>query len=249
MPVAQDLVNDVLFQLREPGVNFGAFPTIAVGADYQYANILYVLNDGIRDFISKTGFTPSVSDKYVVVPVTAGMDFTLPANCLGLVRLEYAIGPSGVFQPLPSLSFDEFDMETGLQANANAQGSPRMYREPFGEPPNMVVRFNPAPTALSVTEGDKVALYYSASGGVLVNPTDTPGFAAEYHEALVAFALARLWLIKDDPSYAKYWLDIYAGYVTDARKRFFNVNQNRTFGFQDPDDSIDGIPGDDYLSG
>ncbi len=365
MPTAQDLGNDVLFNLREPGVNWGGLPSNAANADYAWTAILYQLNLALRDFVSKTGFAPSISEKHVVSNITPGQDYPLPADLVALIRVEYAIS-GAAFKPLPELSFDEFDSETGLQANVSAQGPPRMYREPFGQTPNQCIRWNPYPTpgnagiaygsfvvagppavgdsialqlvygattvnvgpyivlptdtiatitialanllnasaavvgvgafiaaattvlvsgqvnvqallggvngnlitiasnvassaGLTVTPGaptnlsggnavpDQVALYYSANGGVLVLGTDVPGIPDTYHEALACWTLERFWLRKNDAGYAKFWKDLYTEYVVDARKRYFNLNQAKTFGFQDPDESVDGLPGDDCL--
>ena len=132
MPNAQDLANDVLLELLEPGVNFGGPPTTDPAAVFSFATILYKLNDALRDFVRRTGYSPRLSETYVVLPVTAGPDFALPANLKSLLRVEYGAGASGNLQPLAQLSFDQYDAETGLVANALGSGLPRMYREPFG---------------------------------------------------------------------------------------------------------------------
>ena len=238
MPTVQDLANDVLLELLEPGVNFGGLPKTDPAAVFSFQVILYKLNDALNDFVRRTGYAPRLSEAYVVAPVTAGPDFALPANVRSLLRVEYGAGTTGNLQPLTPLTFDEYDAETGLVSTALGSGLPRMYRMPYG-PGAGSIRFNPYPTIDNVTAGDRIGLYYTADPLTLALGTDVPGIPTPYHEALVSFVLSRLWMRKNDLNFAKMHLDNYEIAVKDAKAEFFNVNQEATFAFQDDDDTID----------
>lgn len=142
----QDIGNAVLFEMREPGVNWGSAPTIPASADYNQGAIAQYASRGIIEFILKTGYSPNVMDKYLVLPATAGLDYALPTDLRALIRMEYASGQGGAFIPLTQLSFDEYDAQTGVYTTVQQTGQPQAYRQPFGPLGAMIVRFNPYPT-------------------------------------------------------------------------------------------------------
>jgi hypothetical protein len=246
---AQDLANFVLQYLREDsGVNFGGLPNVAAGAPNSFVNLLAQLNVALTTFISRTGYAPSLTEIQLLTAVTdtstTNGDYALPTGCKSLARIEYQSGSTGFFTPLPQLSFDRFDAETGLQYPNGVIGMPDVYREPFAGK----IRFNPQPGPAEVTAGDMLMIYYTSDSVALVNPTDTPNIPDQYHEALYAFVLSRLWLVKNDLTYAKYWDDVWKEHITDARKLYFNLNKGMTMGFQDDDETLDGIPDSDLFN-
>ena len=243
---AQDLANHTLFNLREfNSVNFGGLPLNAVGSPYSFLNLLPLFNVAIARFLAATGYAPALTETFSVIPVvdtsTTYGNFTLPTAMRSLVRVEYASGTTGLFTPLPQLSFDRFDAEVGLQYPNGVIGQPDFYREPFGG----AIRFNPYPNAANVAAGDQLALYYMSSGTTLVNPTDVPNIPADYHEAIYAFALSRCWMLKNDKDYATMWLTEFTEQVKEAKRLYYDLNRGQTFGFIDDDDTMDGLPDSD----
>jgi hypothetical protein len=247
MATAQDIGNEILFNLVEPGVNWGAQPNNDVNADYSWTSLLFHMNRGLQNWLARTGYAPLVSDKYVTLPIVAGLDYVLPLDLLALQRVEYSTG-GGPFTPIPILSFDEFDNQTGLQQNVQSTGAPVMAREAFGIQPNLTMRWNPYPTQGNVEAGDMVALYYSSMGGVLVNPTDVPGIPEQFHDALAFWCLSRFWLRKRDPTYAKFWKNEYEETVNKAKALIFDTNQGHTWAFTDSDQTMDVLPDDDFVN-
>ncbi len=214
--------NRILFNLREDGYDPNDIaPTGSV--DFPLPIMQNDINMAIGVFLSETDYEAHLQDVYVNVPVVAGLDYQLPANCIALDRLEYYPypGSSSIVAPYVVFprTFDEFDEGTDGGYLITETGYPIYYRVPYGTPPAMKIRFYPQPGAGNVSAGDTMNLYYTSDGTVLVNPTDYPSIPVDFHEALVSWCLSRYWPKKMGFDGAKYWEDRFWKSV-HAAKRF-----------------------------
>lgn len=146
---ANQLINKVVLLLREEGYaqDPSTAPTIASPADFSYATILSDLNFAQQYFMGDTGYAPRLLEKRVVLPISAGLDYTLPADLISLERLEYLspFNASNQALKLIPLSFDDFDNVTINGWDLSDIGAPEFYRRPFGSGSSVTVRFAPQP--------------------------------------------------------------------------------------------------------
>jgi len=82
-----------------------------------------------------------------------------------------------------------------------------------------------AATTLSPT-GDTMTFYYSSMGNVMVNPGDTPGIPAMFHNALVYRVLADYWERKQDGAQADRYLRKYEKLVEKGKSLTFDINRS-----------------------
>jgi len=145
---AYQLVNKVLTLLREEtyAQDPNTAPNIPNPADFSYAGILSDLNYAQQVFMGDTGLTGRLIEKMVSLPITAGLDYTMPADMAALTRMEYFSGSlSSGPVVLREKSFDEFDYVTGGGYALGDTGYPKYYRTLFGSGANVTTRFWPQP--------------------------------------------------------------------------------------------------------
>ena len=220
------ILNRVLFYGREPGWNPDPTqaPTVIATADYNATFLTNEANLAAKFFMLLTGMAASVNEKYVAVPVVAGLDFTLPSDATSLVRVEYITALAGTFK-LDEKTFDEFDELTGGGYDDTDTGYPTCYRMPFGVPPVMKIRLWPQPTAANVAAGDTVGLYYTPEANVLALGTDSPSFALDLHEAIPCLMLARLWRRKSDDGQSTLYMNDFLEFVRMGKALGDNLNR------------------------
>ncbi len=237
------LQNKVLLLLREQGWNPNPFaaPTYPINGEFNPAVMTADLNVAQQILMADIGFRPMLTEKYVAVPVVAGLDFALPADLYALIRLEYQSGLFGSVK-LEAKTFDEFDQLTAGGYDDNDTGYPYCYRTPFGTAGAQVVRFWPQPSAGNVTAGDTVGLYYSSQGTFMVNGTDQPGIPGVLHEALACHVLSKYWRRKNDSEQAKMWRDEYAQHVRNGKALAENMTQESQPSIEDEETSAQSNP-------
>ena len=206
-------------------------PAITASSQFSLSQSTADINQGIAEFLGRTGLAPLLSDKYVAQTITAGLDYTLPADLAALVRMEYRVGLTGASITLPQYTFDEFDIATGAGGGLSATGAPICYREPFAGK----VRFYPYPVAANVTAGDQITLYYTTTGTVLVNLTDVPNIPLQFHMAPVYYCLSMYWLIKMDEAAADRYDKKFNDLIHRAKSLIYDENQAEIFGFSEDD--------------
>ncbi len=234
-----DLQNRLWHLLREPGPDTG--DQIVLIGDFSQPTVQRDLNIALQVFISETGLAPALTDKVVTLPITAGLDYTLPTDLASLSRVEYTQAQSGLVYPYPldGYSFAAFDEATSDGAALTETGAPYAYREPYAGQ----IRLNPYPTAGNVAGGDTITLYYSSLGNTLVNLTDVPGIPVQFHMALVYYCLADYWPRKEEDERGKDYLAKFEARVARAKAYLYDSNQGAKYAITDDidDDYDDGF--------
>lgn len=195
------LLNSLYVLLREPEyLQPAGIPVAPVNAMFPVAQAIADLNTAAQILLQRAGYAADLSDKFVTLPVVAGLDFALPNDVGALTRVEYF----PVSQPYPTVllarDFGDFDEITGGGFDLTASGTPEFYRVPYGPQGTQTIRLFPAPGIGNVN--DKIILYYVSTGTPLVNPTDIFTFPVQFHEAPICYVLSRYWLVKNDPAQA-----------------------------------------------
>lgn len=198
------------------------------------------LNTAQNVYVSATGVAPAIMEKYLVTPVAAGLDYTLPSDLVALTRIEYLVTGQGPFKILQK-TFDEFDQITATGYALTDTGYPECFREPFGTP--KTIRLFPYPTASNVTAGDQLAIYYSTAGTSMVNATDMPSVPGIFHEAIFAYVLARYWRLKNDTEMASLYAQDWKMHVDLGKQYADNLNRGHQTSISDEEDT----EGGDYL--
>jgi hypothetical protein len=232
------ILNRILFHLREDGFD-PADVTPTFSADYPQAILTADVNDAIKQLIDAADFPENLTDVYSVVPVTATLDFALPANCIALDRVEYIIGGVQAPYKLIQQTFDEFDVETSGGQDLSEQGQAYVYRTPFGVPPNLTIRLFPTPTAGNVTAGDTLALYYRSDGNTLVNFSDYPSIPQEFHGGLFHYPLSLYFAKKLDGPTSEFHSKKWGEFVFRAKKWQDAVNMGVATSISDAEE-VDG---------
>lgn len=231
MPLT-DLQNRVWHLLRENGPDTG-FAAPLTG-DFNQTVVTRDLNIALGAFIGDTGLAPTLSDKtFGPATIVAGLDYALPADLEALTRIEYT--PAGQYAyVLQGVSNTEWDELTGGSVPPDT-GPPQYYRAPYGGK----IRFSPQPGAGNVTAGDKITIYYSGLGTLLVNGADLPGLPSQFHMALVYRVLSDYWLRKQDEAQAVVYERRYWKYVERAKAHEFDSERSIQPSFASNDDSWD----------
>lgn len=215
----QEMTNRVLALLDEPGSNPGGAPNIPGGATFNQFLITDTLNEGVAAFIADADYMPSVMDKYLQTAIVAGEDFALPTDALAVQRVEYLAGGVGPPMLVPMLDFDEFDVYSG--GAYTATDNPQIVRVPFAG----MMRFWPYPTAINVTAGDQLILYYTSLGTTLVNLADTVNIPTECQEAPIAYALSRFFSRKHAPADEQLWERRFEAICARAKRKIWANDQ------------------------
>ena len=143
-----EMENIILELLREPGVQTDITQPInpPVGADFPKAIIDSEINMAIVYILMRAGLAPSLSEKVVTLPITVGLDYTLPADCEALDHIEYQLAGTATPLPMAQKTFAQFDAMTAGGLDLSATGYPQCYREPYGPAGARQIRFFPQPT-------------------------------------------------------------------------------------------------------
>lgn len=250
--------NQVLAEVQLPGLNAGGTPSWSSVTNPQEPQALvdFYLNQGYARLLADTADFELALVSFTFTSTATTYKYAIPptgyANIMKVAHVAYqpyGLPYSREFRPGRELtSWGEFQKQTGQgYLDSYSYGTQPTYATI--DPTRKNLYFYPG----SAIVGDTISVLYipiptasSSNCPTLVNPTDTPITPSDTHQAIVAWAISRIWTRERQADMAKEYRNQYFEEVGRARANYMTLHRGDTFRIEPFADNLSFIGVDNF---